>query len=143
MVFNSDGTGRGDQAVYRGAFGLPSDATAQPAVATVVDASELSLGANLGWTPAPASARLQAVPITVALKAIGPLQAPPGSKPLAALVYVSTVHVTRRLAWVIETYGILSASSGPLPGTSSEQRLQTGQTVIDATTGRYLEAASF
>jgi hypothetical protein len=143
VVFNTDGSGRGDQAVYHGAFGLPNPVNAPAPVATVVDASQLSTGANLSWTPARADARHDAVPVATAIAAVGPLPIPSMSKPLAALVYVSTVHVTHRLAWVIETYGIPVGSSTPAGTNHPVEYLETGQTVIDATTGRYLEAATF
>jgi hypothetical protein len=71
-----------------------------------------------------------------------PAQFPSLAKPLAALVYVTTLHVTHRLAWVIETYGsLIEGGAGPLPNAVGD--LKSSQTVVDATTGRYLEATSF
>jgi hypothetical protein len=143
VVFNSDGSGRGDQAVYHGAFGLPDLPNATSPVATVVDASQLSKG-PLSWTPAPAGSLAHAVPVAVALAAVPPAQFPSLAKPLAALVYVTTLHVTHRLAWVIETYGsLIESGSSPLPNSHAVGDLKTSQTVVDATTGRYLEATTF
>ena len=114
VVFNSDGSGRGDQAVYHGAFGLPDSPTGTSPAATVVDAAQLSTG-PLPWTPAPAGSLAHAVPLAVALRAIPPAQFPSLAKPLAALVYVTTLHVTHRLAWVIETYGsLIEGGGGPI-----------------------------
>ncbi|MDX6256018.1 MAG: hypothetical protein QOJ11_2352 [Frankiales bacterium] len=140
IVFNTDGSGLGAQAVYHGAFGLPDAKPAPTPVAKVVDGSKLSSGGISGWEPAPSSAQASAIPVSLAVAAARP---PSLAKPLAALVYVTTVHVTHRLAWIIQADCVPVAASTPLANMHPNVFLETQQVLVDATTGKVLESASF
>jgi hypothetical protein len=140
IVSNTDGSGVGAQAVYHGAFGLADAKPAPTPVARVVDATELSSGGISGWEPAPTSAQASAIPMNAAVAAARP---PSLARPLAALVYVTALHVTHRLAWIVETYGRVGFSSRPTASKDPPGFLQTQQVLVDATTGKVLESATF
>ncbi|MDX6210377.1 MAG: hypothetical protein QOE24_2768 [Frankiales bacterium] len=140
IVFNTDGSGLGAQAVYHGAFGLPDAKPAPTPLARVVDATKLSSGGISGWEPAPTSARASAIPVSAAVAAARP---PSLAKPLAALVYVTTLQVTRRLAWIVQADCVPAFASTPLANVHPNVLLETQQVLVDATTGKVLESATF
>ncbi len=139
VVFSTDGTGRGDQVVYYGAFGLPIDQNAAPPEPTVVDSSQLATGSSFSYEPAStlvhSSFTTESTLRSTGMK--GWI-----AKPIAALVYANTLHVTHRLAWLIQ-YDLVPVSAGGPVGGHVKTYLETSQVLIDANTGKQLAGATF